>query len=138
MELKTKPIAADGKWHNVFEKSLSGFQAYEIIASVKGRPGEGRYCLLHAIAVSTFGASYPKISKTCAYYGKWWNKISIRWESRAKAIEEPEKDRWWHNLPFFKGNKNPRKYNLQMKTKSNYGDDKYISLRISNLYDGNL
>ena len=131
-------IPADGKWHNVFEKPLSGFQAYEIVAHAKGNPNEGKYCLLHAIAVSGYGSSHSKISKTCSHYGKWWNKISIRWESRAKAIEEPEKEKWWHNLPFFKGNKQTNQFNLQMKTKSNYGDDKSIVVRISTLYDENL
>ena len=57
-------IPADGIWHNVFENALSGIHAYEIIALAKGKPKEGRYCLLHAIAISTFGKSNPKISKT--------------------------------------------------------------------------
>ena len=142
MGLKTKLIAADGKWHNVFENSLSGLQAFEIIASAKGGQTEGRFCLLHAVAVSTFGDSHSKISKTRAHYGKWRNKIRIRWESRAKAIEAPEKEIWWHNLPLvrgqIKGKKNPYEYNLQMKTKSNYGDDKFIAVKISTLYDENL
>ena len=132
-------MPADGKWHNVFQNALSDFHAYEIMASAKGKPTEGKYCLLHAIAISTFGNSNPKISKTCAHYGKRWNKISIRWESRKNAVNQPQEEKWWYNLPLvrgrIKGEKNPYAYNLQMKTKSNYGSNSKISYHISKLWD---
>lgn len=131
-------MPADGKWHNVFENALSDGHAYEIMALAKGKPKEGKYCLLHAIAISTFGNSNPEISKTCAHYGQSMNKISIRWESRKNAVEQPEEEKWWHNLPFIrnriKGKKN-LSYNLQMKTISNYGSDSKISFRILTLWD---
>lgn len=111
------------------------------MASAKSELRDGRYCLLHAVAISTFGNSRSNISKTCAYYGRWWNKISIRWESRENAIETPENEKWWHNLPLVrgqvKGKKNPFEYNLQIKTVSYYGDNKFINVAISVLYDEN-
>ena len=133
-------LAADGNWHNVFNsKGLSGCNAFEITAFVQGEAGEGKYALLHAVAVSTFGNSKPKISKTAAHYGKWWNKISIRWESRPSKIDEESGDKkklpWWKKITQIWEPGDPLKYNLQLKTKSNYGDGKKIFFKVSVLWD---
>ena len=137
-------MPADGKWHNIDfgKENLGNIQAFEIVASAKGKPRKGQYCLMHAIALTTYGDSHPKISKTCAHYGKWWNKISIRWESREISTVNPEDEKWFHNLPLlrgiYKGRKNKDLSSLQMKTKSNYGNDRNISYRISKLWDESL
>ncbi|WP_297338265.1 adhesin [Algoriphagus sp.] len=102
-------IPADGKWHDVLT-NLTGAQGFEIVAHA-GRKQKGRYALLHATALSTFGNSKPKISKTCAYYGFWWNKINCRWTGDTFD------------------------YKLQMRTGSNYGGDSKITFRISKLWD---
>ncbi|TDK50627.1 hypothetical protein [Algoriphagus formosus] len=102
-------IPADGKWHNVLTK-LTGCQGFEIVAHA-GRKQKGKYALLHATALSTFGKSKPKISKTCAYYGFWWNKIQCRW--RGDTFN----------------------YSLQIRTGSNYGGDSKITYRIAKLWD---
>lgn len=102
-------IPADGKWHDVLT-NLSGTQGFEIVAHA-GRKQKGRYALLHATALSTFGNSKPKISKTCAYYGFWWNKINCRW--RGDTFD----------------------FRLQMRTGSNYGGESKITYRISKLWD---
>ena len=132
-------LAADGKWHNVFDvKGLSECNAFEITAFVQGDPGEAKYALMHAIAVSTYGNSKPKISKTIAHYGKWWNKIAIQWESRPSKIEESgdkKKLPWWKKTAQIWEPKDPLKYNLQLKTKSNYGGDKKIYFKVSVLWN---
>jgi hypothetical protein len=133
-------VAADGNWHNVFDaKGLNGCNAFEITAFVQGDQGDGKYALLHAIAVSTYGNSKPKISKTVAHYGKWWNKITLRWESRPSKIEEESGEKkklpFWEKIAQIWEPKDPAKYNLQIKTKSNYGDDKKIFVKVSVLWD---
>jgi len=143
-------VDADGEWYNIFdtEKGLQGCNAYEIMAYAEGDKHEGKYSLMHAIAISTLGNSKPKISKTSAYHGKWWNKIDIRWESRPTRIAEKkpgDKKKlisisvWWKNLlSFLLEPKSRDKYNLQIKTKSNYGKDKKIYFKVSVLWNSEL
>ncbi len=134
-------LPADGNWHNVFKnENLTACNAYEIMVYAEGNVGEGKYSLMHAIALSTFGNSKPKITKTVAAFGKRWNNISIRWESRPSvlkdgAAEEKNKNsivRWWKQLW---ENKNTQNYNLQLKTRSNYGKGKKIHYKVSVLWD---
>jgi len=141
---REKTLKADGEWHNVFEpKELNGCHAFEIMAYAEDTRGDGKYALLHAIAISTFGNSRPKISKTCAYYGKWWNKIDIRWESRPKRLIERPSDkkrktfdiaRWWNNIIGLLEQKNKHNYNLQLRTKSNFGENSKLSFKVSILW----
>lgn len=141
-------VKADGNWYNIFPQELYGSYAFEITAYAQGNKYEGKYSLLHAVAVSTFGNSKPKISKTAAHYGKWWNKIDIRWESRPSFIsEDPEEKKPKGKLKWLKGiviclkgmreylDKEPLKYNLQIRTKSNYGENKKIYFKVSVLWD---
>lgn len=135
-------LDADATWQNIFnEKPLTGSQAFEIMAYAEGAPGDGKYSLMHAIAISTFGNSRPKITKTSACFGKRWNKIDIRWVSKPSNISsQPEKEKkkiinfskWWKT---FWEQKDPFKYNLQLKTKSNYGEGKKIRYKISVLWN---
>jgi len=137
-------LEADGDWHNVFiTKDIKGCNAFEIMAYAEGEPGDGKYSLMHAIAISTYGNSKPKISKTCAYHGKWWNKIDVRWESRHSRIEEKQPKqkrkpfdiaRWWRNIAGMLEPKDSFNYNLQLKTKSNYGPEKKIIYKVSVLW----
>lgn len=138
-------LNADGEWHNVFASSgLYGCNAYEITAYAEGVKGEGKYALMHAIAISTFGNSKPKITKTAAYHGRSWNKIAIRWESRPSRIKENpaggkkkviDLGRIWRAISGMWEAKDPFKYNLQVKTKSNYGDGKKIVFKVAVLWD---
>ncbi len=135
-------LDADGTWHNIFtDKPLTGNNAFEIMAYAEGDQGDGKYALMHAIAISTYGNSRPKITKTSACYGKKWNKIDIRWVSKPSQIaEQPDEDekkffdlaKWWKT---FREPKDPFKYNLQLKTKSNYGDGKKIRYKVSVLWN---
>lgn len=106
-------LEANGRWHNVFgAEGLTGCHAFEIMAQARGNVGEGKYALMHAIALSTFGKSKSKIRKTSAHYGKWWNKIACRWVAEDTF-----------------------KYNLQIKTKSNYGEGGKIYVNVTKLWD---
>ncbi len=143
-------MPADGAWHNVFEQNLDGCHAYEIMAFVKGKTGHGKYALMHAIAISTYGNSRPKISKTSAYFGNLWNnlnKIDIRWESKPSRILENTDDKekssknssLWSTIKslLFEA-KDPHNFNLQLKTKRNYGDGIKIYYKVSVLWDENF
>lgn len=127
-------LAADGKWHNVFDadEGLSGCNAFEIMAYAEGKENESRFSLMHAIAVCTNGKSKPKITKTGAYQGRRWNRIDIRWESRpTRILKEQEENKkkgfsfstWLKSLFGWLEPKDPNKYNLQLRTRSHYGKD---------------
>ncbi|ERM81207.1 hypothetical protein P872_20185 [Rhodonellum psychrophilum GCM71 = DSM 17998] len=105
-------IPADGQWHDILV-NLKGCNAFEIMA-LAGQKNKGKYALMHATAISTFGKSHSKISKTCAYYGFWWNRITCRWQG------------------------DTFEYKLQMKTWSNYGKEAKINYKISKLWDNSF
>lgn len=101
---------ADGKWHTIIPK-LDNCNGFEIIARV-GIIGTGKFAMMHAVALATFGRSKGRIRKTSSHYGFFWNKLTLRW----KAIDT-------HN------------YALQIKTRSNYGNNAVISYKITKLWD---
>lgn len=109
-ELSTVP--ADGSWHNIIT-GLNGCCAFEIMAQV-GKEKTGKYALVHAHALSTFGRSRNKIKITQAHYGWWWNKIALRWAGTT------------YN------------YSLQIKTRSNYGADQEIKFHVTKLWDNEI
>lgn len=108
-------LKADGEWHDVFQEDLNHCQAFEIMAFAKGPEKKGRYCLLHAVAISTYGKSKPKISKTSAHFGSWWNTMRCRWVASS------------HN-----------EYNFQLKTRRNYGSESSIYVRVTKLWDNSF
>lgn len=108
---KLATVPADGKWHDVIT-NLNGCQAFEIIAQV-GKEKTGKYALAHAHAISTFGKSRSKIKMTQAHYGWCWNKISLRWKGSTF------------------------KYKLQIRTRSNYGNEQ-IKFSITNLWNNDI
>lgn len=106
--LEQGQIPADGKWHEVVV-DLDGCNAFEIMAGV-GKQKTGKYALLHAIAISTYGKSRPKIRKTQAFYGVRCNKIQVRWRGTT------------YN------------YKLMMRTKCSYGSDHFVRFYLTNLW----
>ena len=96
---------ADGQWHDVLS-DLNEYQAFEVVAAVGKK---GAHSILHAIAVSTYGKSKSKITKTCGHFGWVRNKIDIRWTGS-----------------YFS-------YQLQVRTKSNYGEGVLIRYNIAKL-----
>ncbi|MFK7907644.1 MAG: hypothetical protein AB8B69_21075 [Chitinophagales bacterium] len=113
---KKGKVPADGKWHTIIG-NLDYMQAFEIMSYVQAKQGRGKYAMLHAIAVSTFGGpSHSAITQTAAYYRYFWNRLNIRWSGDI------------HN------------YSLQIRTASNYGfkEDglqRMITYRITQLWD---
>lgn len=108
----TNTVPADGRWHTILS-GLNNCQAFEIVAQT-GLPKHGKYALLHAIALSTFGRSRSKIRKTQAHYGFWWNKIAIRWTGSTFD------------------------YGLEIRTRSNYGTGININYNITRLWESPL
>lgn len=105
---KQGKVLADGKWHVVLEK-LNGCYAFDIIAGV-GKKRTGKYALLHAYAMSTFGRSNSKIQIHQAYYGSRCNKIDLRWSG------------------------NTHEFNLEMRTRCSYDGDFYVNYNITRLW----
>lgn len=137
---------ADGNWHNIFddEKGLSGSHAFEVVAFAEGPENEFRFSLLHAIAIFTHGNSKPKITKTIAHSGKWWNKIDLRWQSRVNISDNKfvwERSSWfglsvfWNFLTGKITTKNRDRYNLQIRTRSHYGANSKIHFKVSVLWN---
>ena len=91
-------VEGDGNWQTIIS-NLDGINGFEIIASIRGKQGSGRYALTHAIALSTFGGrlSHNKIKYTHSHYGSFFNRLSLRWIGEI------------HN------------YELQIRTRRHYG-----------------
>jgi hypothetical protein len=104
-------VPGDGKWHDILHK-LDKPCAFEIMARIDGIKGSGKYALIHATAINTFGGrlSFGKINKTSACYGSFFNKIQIRWYGEL------------YN------------YSLQIKTTRHFGIDETIGEPISIYY----
>jgi len=141
-------VDTDGDWHNIFDskEGLEGSHAYEIMAYTIGKNGD-KSSLMHAVAVSSQGNSRSKITKTSAYSGKWWNKIDIRWESRLSRIEEESADDKKTGFSFSKlmkslfgwqEKKDKKKYNLQLRTKSNYRNGEKLYFRVTELWNSDF
>jgi hypothetical protein len=103
---------ADGNWHTIVS-DLDGCIGYEIVAQA-GKPKTGRHALMHAFALSTFGKSRSKIRTTQAHYGWWWNKLKIRWKGTT------------YN------------YSLQIKSRSDYGENQEIRFHITKIWDNDI
>lgn len=110
---KKGKVKADGDWYDIL-KDLNGCHAFEIMAYAGGEKGKGKYALMHATAISTFGKSKSKIRKTSAHFGFWWNKLNLRWVGETHS------------------------YGLQIKTNRNYGKGIEIFYRISLLWDSSF
>lgn len=109
---------ADSNWHTIIDQ-LDNCHAFEIVARA-GEKGTGKFSLMHATALSSYGPSGGRIRKTTSYFGSWWvnllkfHKLNLRWSGTI------------HN------------YSLQIKTKANYGKDTYIHYSATQLWDDKL
>jgi hypothetical protein len=102
-------IPADGNWYPIAER-LSDCHAFEVMAGA-GKKKTGKYALVHAFALSTFGNSRSKVQIHQAYYGVRCNKIEIRWKGTTYQ------------------------YQLEMRTRCSYGEGLYINYHITNLWE---
>ena len=110
-------VPADGEWHNLTDE-LSGVHAFEIIAGA-GKIKTGRYALIHAFALNCFNPfgwffnflnRKKAIDSRQAYYRSMSDKLKLRWHGVNK------------------------KYYLQVKSNSDYGDGTQISYYLTRLW----
>jgi hypothetical protein len=109
---KADTVPADGQWHTIVE-GLNNCQAFEVVART-GKRGTGKFSLMHAIAMATYGNSHSKIKKTNAYFGFFWNKLNLRWKGTT------------YN------------YSLQLRSNRNFGKGVDIYYNITRLWDDEL
>lgn len=114
---KEKSIPADGRWHDI-SPDLSGCQAFEVMAGA-GKKKSGKYALMHAFALNTY---HPKgfffnflnfknrIKYHQAYYRSFSDRLKLRWSGEN------------------------RKYTLQLRSNSDYGDGTRIKYYLTRLW----
>ncbi|ANQ52261.1 adhesin [Flammeovirga sp. MY04] len=102
-------VEANGKWQPIIE-NLNGCHAFEIVAGV-GKKKTGKYALVIAQAISTFGNSHDTIKTTQAYYGSRGNKIEFRWKG------------------------DTYNYQLEMRTKGNYEGNTIANFHVTSLWE---
>jgi hypothetical protein len=110
-ELMTKKhiIAANGEWQTIL-CGVNGVSAYEINGYSQGEINSARYCVIHAIALNGYTGRGGRIYFNQNYYGwKWWRSLKLRWIG------------------------NPFNYELQIKTRSDYGSKGRIILYMKSL-----
>lgn len=110
-------VPANGEWHNITNE-LSGCQAFEVMAGV-GKPKHGKYALLHTVAMNTFHPTgflfnFLNIKKRIrcqhAYYRSFRDKLKLRWYGEN------------------------RRYHLQIRSNSDYGDGIRIRYYLTRLW----
>ena len=134
----TKP--ANGKWQNVFTAdTLPDFSAFEIMAAARGETQrEVKYAFSHATAIGVRGNGKSKVTTTKAYHGRRWNKIDFRWESRDSRLDQKAPKNWFKRFLMLFEPKNPKRYNLQIRTHSNFGENALIRYRVTKLWDDDI
>jgi len=109
LQQQQRTVPADGNWHPILT-GLDSLQGFEVMAAVYGVKGSGKYALLHAIALSTFGGSKNRINKTSAWYGRRRHRLDLRWTGKT------------HD------------YNLEIRTHSNFGEGIVIRYYLTKLW----
>ena len=107
-------VPADGEWYDITDK-LTGCQAFEVVAGVGGRDGEGKYALMHAFALCTYH-SKNHITYHQAHYGAKCNQLELRWESVSSETDNFS-------------------YILQLRTGASYGDDIWVKYHLTWLWE---
>jgi len=106
-------VPADGNWYDLTD-TLSGCQAFEVMAGVGGEDADGKYALTHAFALNTFGAK-SDIEYHRTYYGSKCNRIELRWQKAGDGTDAFQ-------------------YKLQMRVECPYGDNIWIKYYITQLW----
>lgn len=106
-------VDGDGNWQTIVS-NLDGINGFELVASIRGKKGSGRYALAHAIALSAFGgrSSRNKIKCTHAYYGNFFNKLSFRWVGEMDNYELQVRTRRHYGVNEADGQPYKIKFNL--------------------------
>jgi hypothetical protein len=118
-ELREK-LLADGQWHDV-TGNLHGCQAFEIMAGA-GYQRQGRFGLLHAVAINTYNPTLGLLNffnrrrgirVTHGYYSRRCDRLQLRWTGTSGR------------------NAN---YRLQVRTGCDFGPDVLILLHLTRLW----
>lgn len=113
-------IPADGGWHDV-TRSMTGCQAFEVMAGAGGEVNYGRYSMVHAIAMNAYHPRNPilnwlfrrrRIRSQTAMYGSYADRIRLRWVAASER----------HH------------FKLQMRTNANFGEGKTIRYYMTRLW----
>ena len=110
-EQKSNPyiLLANGEWQTLLP-NLEGLSAFEIVGYAQGCKGEGKYSVIHSIAINAHTGKRGRIQYCRDYYGwKWWRRVKLRWIG------------------------NTFDYQLQIKTCSDYGGDGRIIVYVKSL-----
>ncbi|WP_300703432.1 hypothetical protein [Bacteroides sp.] len=101
-------VPANGQWQNIgeLEYSCMGYQ----IEAACGLKGKGRYALAEATAIHCFG-KHPRIRSSHSWFGSRFNRIQFRWYSEGLNSC------------------------LQVRTRSDYGEDVWVHYCIKRLFD---
>ena len=134
-----KTVPADRVWHDV-AGPLSGCHAFEVMAGV-GKKRSGKYALIRAVAMNTFNpwgwwfnflGLKNKIKCQHSYYLSRCDRIELQWSDKSAKNEGSE------DSPQAKVSNDskspPREYFLQMRTRSDYGDDVKIRFYLTQLW----
>ncbi len=120
----TDVLPADGGWKDI-TPSITGCQAFEVMAGTGGDRAEGKYALLHAIAMNAFHPRNPilnwlfgrrRIRSQTAVYGSYAHRLQLRW-----LATEPR-----HH------------FKLQIRSCANYGEGKVIRYHLTRLWFDSL
>ena len=102
-------LPANGEWQTLLS-DLEGISAYEISGYSQGKESHGKYSVIHAIALNSYNGKRGRIKYSTDFYGwRWWIRIRLRWLGT------------------------PNNYDLQIRTRSNYGDNGRIVVSVKNL-----
>jgi len=101
-------VPADARWHAIVG-DLDGCHAFEVTAGA-GKKREGRYALVHAVALNTFKGR-GRVTLHQAHFDARCNRIKLRWRGKR------------HN------------YRLEIRTCRPYGGDAAIRYHIARLWD---
>lgn len=101
-------VPADSQWQDIGGMDY-GCIGYRIEAAC-GLKGKGRYALAEATAMHCFG-KHPRIWSRRSWFGGRFNKIQFRWHAEGLNC------------------------GLQMRTRSDYGEDVRIHYRVSRLFN---
>ncbi|NDV82956.1 hypothetical protein [Bacteroides sp. 51] len=101
-------IPADGFWHPIGEMEY-GCRSYHIAAAC-GLKNTGKYAIANVTAMHCFGQR-RRIRGSNSWFGNRFNRIQFRWHVEGLNC------------------------GLQIRTRSNYGNDVWIHYRINTLFD---
>ncbi|MEM7490235.1 MAG: hypothetical protein AAF390_14030 [Pseudomonadota bacterium] len=113
-------VPADGRWHFITQP-LTGCQAFEVMAGAGGLEGQGRYSLVHAIAMNAYhprnrflnwAFRRRRIRAQTAVYGSYADRIRLQW------VKDPE----------------PHHFRLRICTNADFGKGRTIQYKLTRLW----